>query len=157
MRSSLVWRVERDPARYRALLRWSHSYGPIKGAQQVADIMGPIADREDSENAWMMLLDTHGFMRGIDPFARGGRESVTIPIQDALRATVIAGSRYAILIHNHPSGSALPSDADVELTADVARGCQWVGALLLDHVIMGAGQFYSFREGSRWRTTLLTP
>ena len=119
--------------------------------------MAPISDREDQENGWMMLLDTHGFLRGIDPFARGGRDSVTIPIPDALRGAVIAGTRYCVMVHNHPSGTPEPSQADVELTGDMAQACASVGLFLVDHVIMGAGSFYFFREGSQWRTSLLTP
>jgi len=154
MRSSLVWRVERDPARYRALLRWSHKIGPIENATKAAEVMAPITDREDTENGWMMHLDTHGYLRGIDPFARGGRESVTIPIQDALRGAVISGSRYIVLVHNHPTGSPTPSEQDAELTADVARAAWGVGCVLLDHVIMGVDEFYSFREGTRWKAKL---
>jgi len=157
LRSSLVLRVERDPARYRALVAWSHRIGPIVNATKAAEVMAPIADREDQENGWMMLLDTHGFIRGIDPFARGSRDGVAIPIVDALRAAITAGTRYCVLVHNHPSGDPRPSEADAEVTADVADACNCAGLFLLDHVIMGLGQFYSFREGSQWQTTLLKP
>lgn len=152
-----MWRVERNPARYQAMLRWSHQYGPISNATRLAEVMAPISDREDQENAWMVMLDTHGFLRGIDLIARGGRSSVAVPLDDALRAAIGAGSRYTALIHNHPSGNPTPSDADVGLTGELAGACDEVRLLLLDHVIMGAGQFYSFREGTQWRTSLLTP
>lgn len=156
-RSALIWRVERDPARYRALVAWSHRIGPIANATKAAEVMAPIADREDQENGWMMLLDTHGYIRGVNPFAQGTRDSVAIPIVDALRGAITAGTRYCVLVHNHPSGDATPSEADAALTADVADACNCAGLLLIDHVIMGLGQFYSFREGSKWQTTLLTP
>jgi len=151
----MVWRVQTNPARYRALLAWSHRIGPIENATKAAEVMLPITEREDQENGWMMLLDTHGYLRGINPFARGARDSVTIPIQDALRGANISGTRYVVLVHNHPSGNPLPSDADVELTQTMARAAYWTGCALTDHVIMGMDTFYSFREGTRWKRKLL--
>jgi DNA repair protein RadC len=156
-RTSAVWRVERDPARYRALVRWSHRIGPIDNASKLADVMAPITDRESLENGWMVLLDIHGYLQGIDPFARGDIDGVSVPIPAALQLAAVAQCRYGILVHNHPSGNPAPSDADVELTREMAQAFGCAGMLLLDHVIMGAGQFYSFREGSQWRATLLTP
>lgn len=51
-----------------------------------------------------------------------------------------------ILVHNHPSGDAAPSQADLTLTERVRDAGELVGIHLLDHIIVGDCQYVSLRE-----------
>lgn len=51
-----------------------------------------------------------------------------------------------IVYHNHPSGSDIPSDYDVETTRKLNEACKIVGVLLLDHVIITKYSYFSFLE-----------
>jgi len=51
-----------------------------------------------------------------------------------------------ILIHNHPSGSAVPSVKDREVTQRMEKSGEILGIKVLDHIVMGKNQFYSFSE-----------
>jgi DNA repair protein RadC len=51
-----------------------------------------------------------------------------------------------ILIHNHPSGDPTPSKQDVELTVKMFDSGRILGVDVLDHVIFGNGEIYSFRD-----------
>lgn len=51
-----------------------------------------------------------------------------------------------LLVHNHPSGSADPSDEDVEFTRAVHRAADTVGIEMYDHLIVTRGGFTSLRE-----------
>ncbi len=42
-----------------------------------------------------------------------------------------------ILIHNHPSGDATPSNADIEFTNELYEAAQMFQIQLLDHLIVG--------------------
>lgn len=53
-----------------------------------------------------------------------------------------------ILAHNHPSGSTNPSSEDISTTLRVSEVGRLVGIKLLDHVIIGAGWYYSFKENA---------
>lgn len=55
-----------------------------------------------------------------------------------------------ILIHNHPSGDPAPSLEDREITKRLRSAGGIVGITVLDHVIIGDGSFYSFREEADW-------
>ena len=50
----------------------------------------------------------------------------------------------AVLCHNHPSGTAAPSQADITLTAEVKKVLDAVGLRLYDHVIIAGAEDYSF-------------
>ncbi|WP_325052271.1 JAB domain-containing protein, partial [Dulcicalothrix desertica] len=48
--------------------------------------------------------------------------------------------------HNHPSGSVEPSTEDIDLTRQLLKGALLLNIPLLDHVILGNGNFQSLRE-----------
>ena len=51
-----------------------------------------------------------------------------------------------LLVHNHPSGSADPSDEDVAFTRAVHRAAETVGIEMYDHLIVTKSGFTSLRE-----------
>ena len=51
-----------------------------------------------------------------------------------------------ILFHNHPSGNTNPSDHDIKLTKVLEMGGKLLGIQVLDHVIIGKYDYYSFLE-----------
>lgn len=51
-----------------------------------------------------------------------------------------------ILVHNHPSGDASPSKADIELTKLIVKACNAVEIGVHDHVIITNNDFYSFKS-----------
>ena len=51
-----------------------------------------------------------------------------------------------ILLHNHPSGDATPSDDDLRITRRIEKGAQILQLDLVDHIIIGDNQYFSFKE-----------
>ena len=56
------------------------------------------------------------------------------------------GVASIILAHNHPSGDTTPSKDDLELTRRLVKAGQLMGIEVLDHLIIGAGEFTSLKE-----------
>jgi len=52
----------------------------------------------------------------------------------------------AIVAHNHPSGDPKPSNEDISLTEALSESGKILGIPILDHVIIGRGKYYSFKE-----------
>jgi DNA repair protein RadC len=63
-------------------------------------------------------------------------ESVAYP-REILRPTITYPSFGFVLVHNHPSGLANPSAADLQLTKRIAEGARILNINFLDHVIVG--------------------
>ena len=63
-------------------------------------------------------------------------ESVAYP-REILRPTIAHPSFGFVLVHNHPSGFASPSAADLRLTKRIAEGARILNVNFLDHVIVG--------------------
>lgn len=51
-----------------------------------------------------------------------------------------------LVAHNHPSGSLMPSQADRIFTEKIKGACENLGVNFIDHLIVGAGKYFSFRE-----------
>ena len=59
-----------------------------------------------------------------------------------------------ILAHNHPGGSASPSEEDCYVTKQVYTGLQYLNVALEDHSIIGKNAVISMREHGFWETLL---
>ena len=53
---------------------------------------------------------------------------------------------YIVMLHNHPSGICTPSQADRDLTRDVAASGELLHVPLVDHIIIGDQTYFSFKE-----------
>ncbi|MGQ2929786.1 MAG: JAB domain-containing protein [Sphingopyxis sp.] len=78
---------------------------------------------------------------------RAGRCIVPPPVW---RAALDAKPAQIVMAHNHPSGIARPSDADLAATRESARFLALLGVTLSDHMIFTADGHFSF-----WRAGLL--
>ena len=55
------------------------------------------------------------------------------------------GATALIMVHNHPSGDAKPSQADINMTREVAEAAQKLGIQVHDHLIIAKGGHASFK------------
>jgi len=72
-------------------------------------------------------------------------ESNVVP-RDVFREGVKVNATRFILVHNHPAGSIKPSMEDIYLTNEFIKLGKMMGISLLDHLIIGNNDYYSFRE-----------
>jgi DNA repair protein RadC len=73
----------------------------------------------------------------------GSANETTVHPREVFRAACIAGAVAVILVHNHPSGDCTPSAEDHALTARLAECGKILGIKVLDHVIVGDGDYRS--------------
>ena len=57
--------------------------------------------------------------------------------KDILSETIKMGMPKIILVHNHPSGDAIPSKEDIESTKRLKQAADIMGIELLDHIVIG--------------------
>ena len=66
--------------------------------------------------------------------------------REVLRQTLLHNAAALIFAHNHPSGVLEPSQADELITRRLKEALALVDVQVLDHIIIGDGQCYSFSE-----------
>ena len=74
----------------------------------------------------------------------GSLTETTVHPREVLKEVVKESAAAVIFLHNHPSGNPQPSQQDIELTSRLCESCQMMGVKVLDHIIIGEDQFYSF-------------
>lgn len=94
----------------------------------------------------VLLLNTRRRILGHHLVSVGILDSVLVHAREAFRAAIISASHGILLMHNHPSGDPLPSEADIRLTREMIRASDLVKIQMVDHVIVGQGKFTSLRE-----------
>ena len=66
--------------------------------------------------------------------------------RDIFREAVLVNAVKILCIHNHPSGNTTPSIADECMTKKVKEAGEMIGIPLIDHIIIGSQDYYSFLE-----------
>lgn len=76
----------------------------------------------------------------------GTATEVKVPIGDLVRHAFACGSPTLLVAHNHPSGLAQPSRADVDYTRRLFKICKELEISVYDHIIVTRNGSFSFRE-----------
>lgn len=76
----------------------------------------------------------------------GTLSHVEVHPREIVREAIKVNAAGVILAHNHPSGCAEPSRADKEITKRIIKCCQIMDIRVLDHLIIGRGEYLSFAE-----------
>lgn len=85
----------------------------------------------------------------------GSEESVDCNPQEIVKNVILHKGKYFYLIHNHPSGNANPSESDRMLTTKIIITSNYLGIILLDHIIIGSNGYYSLIEDIETRNKSL--
>lgn len=94
----------------------------------------------------IILLDTKNNIKKISEISVGSLNSSIVHPREVFSEAVVNSASSIILVHNHPSGESEPSREDIALTNRLDECGKILGIKVLDHIIIGDGVFYSFKE-----------
>lgn len=101
---------------------------------------------QSQERFAVLLLDVKHRLLGTQVVSIGTATETLAHPRDIFREIIRKGATRSIVAHNHPSGQTDPSPEDLELTQQLLSGAQILGLPLLDHLILGNGDFTSLRQ-----------
>ncbi len=94
----------------------------------------------------IILLDTKNNIKKVSEISVGSLNSSIVHPREVFSEAVVNSASSIILVHNHPSGESEPSHEDISLTKRLDECGKLLGIKVLDHIIIGDGVFYSFKE-----------
>ena len=97
---------------------------------------GPGFDPE-KEHFVVLLLDVRSRLKGHHLISVGLLNQCLVDARAVFRPAIAANAYSVTLLHNHPSGNATPSEADIRITRDLIRAGQILKVEVLDHVVLG--------------------
>ena len=133
------------------LARETLSKQKIDSPELVNELVGPEMRRLRKESLRVILLDTRYHLIRVEEVSIGSvNESIAHP-RDIFRPALVSSAYAVIVVHNHPSGDASPSQTDHSLTRRLAEAAELLQIKLLDHIIIGAPSdtspgYFSFKE-----------
>ena len=123
--------------------------GRIQTSWQAAEALTPLLGYGKKERVYAMYLGVNGKLLNIALINEGETAESDLNTRRIIDHALKAGAEGVIIAHNHPSGAAVPSDADKTGTRRVGEAISKVGIKLLDHIIIaGMGSYYSLFNGS---------
>ena len=101
---------------------------------------------EDEEHLHVIFIDSNGRYIRDERVASGDWTNVTVRLRPLFRRTMDLQAANLVLCHNHPSGDANPSKADINFTNEVSNVARSLGIKLLDHMIVAGPAVFSMRN-----------
>ena len=114
--------------------------------QDVADFLMPRLRYAAKEQFVVILLNNKNKVIGTEVVSEGSLSSSVVHPREVYAPAILHHAAAIMVAHNHPSGDPKPSIEDEEVTRQLLRSGKVLGIPMIDHVIIGDGNYYSFLE-----------
>ncbi len=101
------------------------------------------------ENFKVLLLNAKNEIIMKDDVSVGSLMSSPAHPREVFSNALRRGAASVVLVHNHPSGNPSPSREDLLLTERLVKAGELLGVEVLDHIIIGDGEYVSMRKLGR--------
>lgn len=101
---------------------------------------------ETKEYFMTMHLDGKNRVVCMDMVSIGSLNQSIVHPREVFKTACLSNAASLILVHQHPSGDATPSREDLEITRRLKEAGELMGIKVLDHIIVGDGEYVSFVE-----------
>ena len=119
---------------------------PIKASAQAAGYLREDFRDLDHEESWILLLNSANLPLAKKMITVGTIKSTQIDHRRIIKEALLTNATAIILFHNHPSGTPVPSVADINETNKLRKACDIFDISLLDHIILTDESYYSFAD-----------
>lgn len=102
--------------------------------------------RKPHEIFAMLLLDSQHQLIAFRHMFKGTINSAAVYPRELVKQALEDNAAAVILAHNHPSGVAEPSQADIHITGRIQRAMELIDVRVLDHFVIGDGETVSFAQ-----------
>lgn len=96
----------------------------------------------------VIFLDKNHQIIEDELLSKGQEDFVHVSAKEIAKKALLLRSSSLILLHNHPSASAKPSNSDIKTTNNTVKALKPLDIEVLDHIIIGKAEYFSFKEQS---------
>lgn len=119
--------------------------GKIQTPQDVYDVFNYL-ENETKEHFIAIFLSTKHKILGYEIVSIGSLNGAIAHPREIFKTAILANCCDMILVHNHPSTDPTPSPQDILLTERLKKAGDIIGIGLVDHIIIGRGNYRSLKE-----------
>jgi len=118
----------------------------ITSSNSVFELMQPILGELPHEEFWIIYLNNSNKVIQKNQLSKGGITGTLVDVRLVLKNALQVGATGIILVHNHPSGTLKPSEADKKLTQKLKTASESLDIKVLDHLIVTEKAYFSFAD-----------
>ena len=118
----------------------------VKSHQDVVKLVSPKLKDKKKEQFLILCLDIRNNLIKIGNISTGTLDANLVHPREVFKEAIQSLASSIILVHNHPSGSTEPSDADIDITKRILETGKIIGIDVLDHIIIAENKSLSFKE-----------
>ena len=144
--TSLAASIELGRRCQRALESEGQKDPKIQSSKDVYNIMRTKLENLTHEQFWILHLSRASKVTSMDCISTGGTAATLVDVKIVIKSAIDKLSSSLILVHNHPSGNITPSSADKVLTSKIKSAAELLEIKVLDHIIVGQGNYFSFMD-----------
>lgn len=138
----------------------------ITCSRDVFELMQPKIGELTHEEFWVIFLNNANQVKGVVPnqkerfikhqwietvnISKGGMTGTIVDLRILFKLALEKQATAVILVHNHPSGKLLPSEADIQITKKIKEAGSIMDIAILDHFIITEHDYYSFVDHGRF-------
>lgn len=100
----------------------------------------------NQEEFFAVYLNAKGSIIKAEIMYKGSKNSSIVAIDEIMRKAIILKASSLVVAHNHPSDNVKPSSNDIEITHRLFEASLLIGIPLLDHLIIGKSNYFSFKN-----------
>ncbi len=118
----------------------------ITSSNSVFEFVQPIIGELPHEEFWILYLNNSNKIIKSAQLSKGGITGTVVDVRLAFKEALQLGAVGIILVHNHPSGTLKPSQADIQLTKKLKTAGDSLDIKVLDHLIITEKAYFSFAD-----------
>ena len=118
----------------------------ITSSRMAFEVLYPYVSDLQHEEFWVVFVDRGNRILGVENVSKGGVDGTLADARLIFRPALQHLASGVILCHNHPSGNVNPSQDDIDLTRKLRIAGKSLEIPVLDHIIIGNADFYSFAD-----------
>jgi len=118
----------------------------VSAPQDLMDWLQAEIGHSKQEHFLVVFLDVKNHIIFHKDIFVGSLDQATVHPREIFREAYRVSAAKIIAVHNHPSGDSKPSVADQNLTHELVQISEMMRIPLVDHIILGKGEYFSFKE-----------
>jgi DNA repair protein RadC len=118
----------------------------ITSSISVFELMQPVLGELPHEEFWIVYVNNSNRVLQTSQLSKGGITGTLVDVRLVYKTALKLGAVAIILVHNHPSGTLKPSEADKNLTQKLKKAGESLDIKVLDHLIITEKSYFSFAD-----------
>lgn len=118
----------------------------VNSPKDVFDLLGEEMRYLTQEHLKLICLNVQNIVESVNDIFIGSLNSSVAHPREVFAKAIEKHAASIIVCHNHPSGDPAPSSEDINITKRLKESGRIIGIDLLDHIIIGDGNYISLKE-----------